>query len=144
MLTRKPLTITVVTTHHRWDGLVGSRSPPVRDPDCGRAVASGRAIVTAYPWGNSQISTVSFGVLGEAVHHPAKAPAMEIDVFVHAIAVERLLLHKHSRRIHSRHVEEQHTAYGLLSVVGHQWSTRHHQAGMLSEVRLVGRAELLA
>jgi len=52
MLTRKPLTITVVTTHHRWDGLAGSSSPPVRDPDSGRAVASGRAMVTAYPWEN--------------------------------------------------------------------------------------------
>src|SRR5262245_35970917 len=54
MLTRKPLTITVMVTHQRWDGLAGSRSPPMRDPDCGRAVASGRAMVTAYPWGNPQ------------------------------------------------------------------------------------------
>src|SRR4029453_2780765 len=56
MLTRKPLTITVMATHQRWDGLAGSRSPPMRDPDCGRAVASGRAMVTAYLWGNPQIS----------------------------------------------------------------------------------------
>src|SRR6266705_3283078 len=52
MLTRKPLTITVTATHHRWDGLAGSRSPPVRGPGCGRAVVSGRAMVAAYPWGN--------------------------------------------------------------------------------------------
>src|SRR4030095_9422297 len=90
------------------------------------------------------ISTASFDALFEAVHHPAKAPAMEIDVLVHAVAVERLLLHKHPRRVHIRHVEEEHTAYGLLAVVGNQWSTRHHHAGMLGEVRLVGRTELLA
>src|SRR4030095_3167534 len=63
MLTRKPLTITVMATHQRWDGLAGSRSPPMRDPDCGRAVASGRAMVTAYLWGNPQISAASFGAL---------------------------------------------------------------------------------
>src|SRR5215831_8372294 len=90
------------------------------------------------------ISAVSFDALFEAVHHPAKAPAMAIDVLVHAVAVERLLLHKHPRRIHIRHVEEEHTAYGLLAIVGNQWSTRHHHAGMLGEVRLVGRTELLA
>src|SRR5437870_9146430 len=44
MLTRKPLTITVIATHHRCDGLAGSSSPPVRAPDCGKAVASGRAM----------------------------------------------------------------------------------------------------
>src|SRR5215475_8627723 len=69
---------------------------------------------------------------------------MEIDVLVHAVSVERLLLHKHPRRIHIRHVEEKHAAYGLLAVVSNQWSTRHHHAGMLGEVRLVGRTELLA
>ena len=118
MLTRKPLTITVVATHHRCDGLAGSRSPPVRDPDCGRAVASGRAMVTAYPWGNPEINAASFGVLFEAVHHPTKTPAVEIDVFVHTIAVERLMRDKRPRRAHIRHVEEEHAAYGLLAVVG--------------------------
>src|SRR4030095_3232410 len=108
MLPRKPLTITVMATHQRWDGLAGSRSPPMRDPDCGRAVASGRAMVTAYLWGNPQISAASFGALFEAVHHPPKTPAVEIDVFVHTIAVERLMRHKRPCRAHIRHVEEEH------------------------------------
>src|SRR6266446_1777968 len=123
MLTRKPLTITVMATHQRWDGLAGSRNPPMRDPDCGRAVASGRAMVTIYLWGNPQISAVSCAALLEAVHHPTKAPAVEIDVLIHAIAVERLLLHKRPRCIHIRHVEEEYAAYGLLAVVDRK-STR--------------------
>src|SRR5262245_29522721 len=49
MLTRKPLPSTMAATHQRWDGLVGSRSPPVRGSGCGRAVAFGRAMVAAYP-----------------------------------------------------------------------------------------------
>src|SRR5713101_1640885 len=88
--------------------------------------------------------TATSDPLFEAVHHPTKAPAMEIDVLVHTVAVERLLLHKHPRRIHIRHVEEEHAAYGLISVIGNQWSTRHYHAGMLGEIRLVGLTELMA
>ena len=47
------------------------------------------------------IRAVSCDALFEAVHHPAKAPAMEIDVFIHAIAVKWLLLHKRPKW-HSR------------------------------------------
>ena len=90
------------------------------------------------------IRTVAFDALFEAVHYAAKAPAMEIDVLIYAVAVERLLLHKRPRRIHIRHVEEEHAAYRLLAVVAHQRSTRHHHVGMFGEVRLVGRTVLLA
>src|SRR5262245_5054750 len=138
MLTRKPLTITVLATHHRCDGLAGSSNPPARAPDCDRAVASGRAMSLPNLYG-----ALFYGALFETVHHPAKAPAMEIDVLVHAVAVERLLLHKRPRRRHVRDVEEEHATYGSCAVVGYQWSTRHDHAGVCGEVRLVGRAELL-
>jgi hypothetical protein len=52
MVTKKPLTVTVVATHHRWDGLVGSSNPPVRGPVCGRAVASRRVMCAAFPLGS--------------------------------------------------------------------------------------------
>ena len=97
MLTRKPLTITVMVTHQRWDGLAGSNSLPVPGPGCDRAGVSGRAMVTAYPWFHSRlffIRPVAGDALFETVHHPTKAPAVEIDVLVHPVAVEWLLLHK--------------------------------------------------
>src|SRR5713226_4205209 len=48
------------------------------------------------------ISAASFDALCEAVHHPTEAPAVEIDVLVYAVAVERLLLHKRLRYVHIR------------------------------------------
>jgi hypothetical protein len=113
----------VLATHQRWDGLAGSRSPPVRDPDCDREVASGRAMVTAYPWGNSQLNAASCGALFEAVHHPPKTPAVQIDVF----AVERLLRHKRPRRVHIRHI----SAKCMVASSSHEWHSRDTAASAL-------------
>jgi hypothetical protein len=44
MDTKKPLNETVKTTHHLWDGLDGSNSPPGRDMARVRAVVSDRAM----------------------------------------------------------------------------------------------------
>src|SRR2546425_11054615 len=77
MLTRKPLTITVLATHHRWDGLAGSSNPPMRDPDRGRAVASGRAMVTAYPWGNPQTCACK-PLIGQADTWPATSLRLRV------------------------------------------------------------------
>jgi len=44
MVTKKPLNETVKATHHRWDGLAGSNSPPGRDIVHVCAVVSDRAM----------------------------------------------------------------------------------------------------
>jgi hypothetical protein len=44
MVTKKPLNETVKATHHLWDGLDGSNSPPGRDIARVRTVVSDRAM----------------------------------------------------------------------------------------------------
>src|SRR5712691_1589922 len=82
--------------------------------------------------------------LFKTVHHPTEAPAVHINILVHAITVERLFRHKCPRRVHIRHVQQEYTAYRPCTVIGHQWPTHHHHAGVLGQVRLVGGTELLA
>src|SRR5262249_48188349 len=61
--------------------------------------------------------------LKRSITRPKRQRCKQIDILVHTIAVERLLLHKRARCVHIRHVEQECTADRLLTIVDDQRPT---------------------